>query len=85
MAVDDCGGELGQMPYRSCRRCYASCIIFDLWHALLEDIAEAFKVVEIGGAKLLRHAALISSESFLAAASTRSAGVTVGVVRYLCL
>ena len=45
------------MPYRSCRRRCARCIIFDLWHALLEDVAEAFKVVEIGGAEVLRHAA----------------------------
>ena len=33
------------------------CVVVDLWHALLEDVAKAFKVVEIGGAKVLRHKA----------------------------
>ena len=31
--------------------------VIELWHALLEDVAEAFKVVEGGGDEVLRHAA----------------------------
>ena len=33
------------------------CVIVDLRHALLEDVAKALEVVKIGGAKVLRHAA----------------------------
>ena len=40
-----------------CRGHYVCCVVADLWHALLEDVAEAFKVVKIGGAKVLLHAA----------------------------
>ena len=45
------------MPCRRCRGRYVCCIVVNLWHALLEDVAKAFKVVEIGGAEVSRHAA----------------------------
>ena len=42
---------------RGCRRRDLCGVVVDLRHALLEDVAEALEVVEIGGAKVLRHAA----------------------------
>ena len=45
------------MSCRGCRRRDLCGVVVDLRHALLEDVAEAVKVVKIGGAKVLRHAA----------------------------
>ena len=56
-AVDDRGGESRRALCCGCRRRDLCGVVVDLRHALLEDVAEALEVVEIGGAEVLRHAA----------------------------